>query len=70
MNMQLPQPLDLRSTERAQKEKPKNQLEPKELTPDLESKVIGPPDFRTKSAGHPSPPVHQRTPYQVKQDCS
>jgi len=57
--MQLPPPLDLRSTERNYK-KTQNQTWSKELTPDLESKVIGPPNFRTKSNGHPSPSVHQR----------
>jgi len=39
--------------------KTQNQTSSKELTPDLESKAIGPPDFRTNSEGYPLPPVHQ-----------
>ncbi|AES99398.2 aspartic protease family protein, putative [Medicago truncatula] len=54
-------PRDLRSTERAQNKAQKPTCV-KELTPDLESKVIGPPDFSTKLAGHSLPPVHQRKP--------
>ena len=56
--IQQPPPLDLRSIERNHKS-PKPNLTT-ELTPDLESKVIDPPDFRTKSGGHPSTPIHQR----------
>jgi len=50
--IQLPPPLNLRSTKRTPN-KAQNQTWTKELTPDLESKVIGPPDFRIKSEGHP-----------------
>jgi len=56
--IQLPPPLNLQSTERNHRS-PKPNLTTK-LTPDLESKVIGPPDFRTKSGGHPSTSIHQR----------
>jgi hypothetical protein len=48
------------STKRTPKIKP--QTWAKELIPDLESKVIGPPDFRTKSYGHPSPGSTTETP--------
>jgi len=61
-------PCGLQPTERAQ-HKTQKPTWVKEVTPDLESKVIGPPDYNTKLAGYPSPGTPEKNQIKSNKDC-